>query len=74
MEGGAEHLEVPEDPAADLVEHVLADPSRAQQELLARDRLHQRAPEHRADDGEQRRGVAARWIGGMPESMPTLTR
>ena len=75
VERRAEPLEVAEDPAAQLVEEVLADPARAQQEQLAGDRLDDR----RAEDESRRRPASGprssrSRIGGMPESMPTLTR
>ncbi len=59
VERGAEHLEVPEDPAPDLEEDVLADGARTDQEELPGDRLHDGGDQHHRDDGEERVEVVA---------------
>ena len=59
MEGRAERLEVPEDAATDLVEHVLPDPALHHQEAVARESLGQRRQQHDGDHGEQRLEVVA---------------
>ena len=61
MERRAQRLEVSEDPAAHLEQHILADLARSDQEQVARDRLGERREEHDPHDHEQRLEVV---VGG----------
>ena len=75
MEGGAEPLEVPEHPAAELEQHVLADPPR--HDAGTRCRVTACTVVASSTTPTTVNSVVVSpvaWIGGMPRSMPSLTR
>ena len=82
VERDVETLEVPEDPAAQLEQHLLADPARAAQEEHPADGLHQHHAAQRADDqsavrarSRRRRSAGCRGrCRAAPAAAPTVAR